>query len=551
VGTHSRQRVYEFDDFRLDAGHLILSRKEREISLPPRAVETLLALVERPGEVISKDELLDAVWPDTTVDESNLFAYLSQLRKALGNRKNGQPYVETLRRRGYRFVGEVKVVTKAKPEIAIKAVHPAADQKLGRRNPSRISANGGNVIELGEWLEHAPNSAQGNTEENVAEIVVLSPSARRTPDRRPLVIVTVLGILIFGSLGLYIWKVNSQPAAIPTVLRPELTEGAKARLARRETDNPEAYRLYELGSYHTARLTLPETQKGINYLEQATALDPNFALAFAKLADAYRMQTLGGDLPATEVLPKSKAAALTALALDDGLAEVHVAAGQSAMWYDRNWEEAEIRAKRALDLEPNYPAAIYLLENLYSFLGRHDEAIAMGETACQLVPTSPLYNSIEAQTLLYAGHVEEALQRALRARDLDDNFWHVHLTLARIYAQKGMYPEAIAEADRAAKLSGDHSYDLAVKGYALARSGREIEARGIIDELLKRARNARHNTNVALVYTGLRDKEKALEHLERGFEDHELQHELRSAPAWDELRPEPRFTELMRKLRFE
>jgi tetratricopeptide (TPR) repeat protein len=221
------------------------------------------------------------------------------------------------------------------------------------------------------------------------------------------------------------------------------------------------------------------------------------------------------------------------------------------MWYDRNWEEADLQAKRALELEPNNAAAMFLLENLYSFLGRHEEAIEIGKKACELDPSSLVFNSIEAQTLLYAGNVEEALQQALTAHDLDDNFWHVHLILARIYAQKGMYPEAIAEADRAAQLSGDHSYDLAVKGYALARSGRELDARAIIDELLKRARNARHNTNVALVYTGLRDKEKAMDHLERGFEDHELQHELRSAPAWDELRQEPRFTELMRKLRLE
>src|SRR5215203_3731109 len=110
MGNPSARRIYEFDDFRLDAGHLMLYHGDDELSLAPKAVEMLLALVERRGQIVSKDELLEAVWPDVAVEESNLFLYLSVLRKTLGTQQNGKPWVETLRRRGYRFNGNVRLV---------------------------------------------------------------------------------------------------------------------------------------------------------------------------------------------------------------------------------------------------------------------------------------------------------------------------------------------------------------------------------------------------------------------------------------------------------
>ena len=218
---------------------------------------------------------------------------------------------------------------------------------------------------------------------------------------------------------------------------------------------------------------------------------------------------------------------------------------------ERNWEEAERRAHHALELEPTNTPAAFLLEHIYSYQGRHDQAVLMAERTHELDPVSPIYNSVEAQTLLYAGQVEDALQKALTARDHDENFWHVHFMLARIYAEKDMYKEAIVAADRAEQPSADHSYVLAVKGYALARSGAEVEARAIVDQLLERTQSARPNTHAALVYTGLGDKQKALEHLEIGFENGELQFDLKAAPAWDDLRSEPRFIELLRKWRLD
>jgi TolB-like protein/Flp pilus assembly protein TadD len=338
---------------------------------------------------------------------------------------------------------------------------------------------------------------------------------------------------------------------IASAVIPRLSTDARARLAKHGTDSVEAWQLYVSGRLHAARLILPETEKAIADLNRAIEIDPNYALAYVELANAYRAQTLSGDLPARDVLPKSKEAALKASAIDNSLADAHVAVGHAALWYDRNWKEAEAEGKRALALEPNNAPAMYLLENLYSFVGRHDEAIEYGRKARELVPDSILYNSIEAQSLLYARHIDEALERALKARDLDDNSWHVHLTLARIYTEKGMYPEALAEADRAAELSRGHSYALAIKGFALARSGAAGEAAKLIDELSKQTERGRYHTNIALIYTGLGDATNALEHLETGFEMGELQHELRSAPQWDGLRNDPRYIDLLRKLDLE
>src|SRR2546423_4848955 len=113
VDKSSDQKIYEFEDFRLDAVHLMLYHGTEEISLPPKAVETLLALVERRGEIVSKDELMSIIWTDAIVDESNLALYLHILRKTLGNRNNGKPFIETLRRRGYRFHAAVAALNGA------------------------------------------------------------------------------------------------------------------------------------------------------------------------------------------------------------------------------------------------------------------------------------------------------------------------------------------------------------------------------------------------------------------------------------------------------
>ena len=124
--------VYEFGDFRLDAGHLMLYHGDEELSLAPKAVETLVALVERRGEIMSKDELLEAVWPDAVVEESNLFVYISVLRKTLGTQESGDPWVETLRRRGYRFSGDVRLVPAQNGGNGMPPIKPAALTRAGR-----------------------------------------------------------------------------------------------------------------------------------------------------------------------------------------------------------------------------------------------------------------------------------------------------------------------------------------------------------------------------------------------------------------------------------
>ena len=671
VDKISEQKIYEFDSFRLDAGHRILSRHGKDIELAPKAVETLVALVEHRGEVISKDELLETVWPDTIVDESNLFSYLSHLRKALGNRKDGKPYVETLRRRGYRFTGDVTVARVDRHETPFKLVQPAPIRRSIDNGPVRHSSDSGNVVALANWLEAEPAPGDVKIFEDPTQAAGVPLSDKKTKWRAPF-IVTTFAVLVLSSLGVYVWRVSSSTGAatpmktiavlpfkplvssppnehlevgiahtlisklnstgeinawplssirkfagedrdavalgrdlgvdyilegniqtledrirvsvslfsvaegrqvwgrpfeeefadvfstqdsialrVANELRPQLAPDKKMRLTKRGTEIEEAYELYEFGLHHVSKRILPETQKGIEYLQKAIAIDPNYALAYVELANAYLSLTLSGDLPATEVRTKSRDAALKALELDPTLAEAHVGVGQTALWFDRNWKEAEAQAKRALDLEPNNTAALYLLENLYSFTGRHEEAIAAGRAAREADPLSAIFNSIEAQTLLYADRVDEAQERAMKACEIDDNFWHAHLTLSRIYLEKGMYQDAIVESERARLMSRGargHSLALAFKGHALARSGALTEARTIIDELLSRSERARYYTNVALVYAGLGDKEKALEYLEKGFEEGELQHELKSSPGWKDLRNEVRFVALMEKM---
>jgi DNA-binding winged helix-turn-helix (wHTH) protein/TolB-like protein/tetratricopeptide (TPR) repeat protein len=613
--------TYEFDGYRVDvAKRLVFSANGQLLPLSAKAFETLLFLLENPGRVIERDEIMDAVWPNTAVEENNLTQHISSLRRLLGESKDDHRFIVTVSGRGYKFAADVisreraQEKNKFAPEfdkigppsrrwlIVLTAGLAVSLLLLGFLYRYETSANNGSIrtiavlpfkplipTERSEYYELGMADTLISKLGSSGEIVVrpLSSVHKFTGlDQDALSIGRGLGVdavlegyiqavdgrirvsvrLLNTRDGRQLWaeQFNDEFTDVFTIqevisekvaaaVEPELTAKGKLRLAKNGTTNSEAYRLYILGRYHTNRLTLPETEEGISYLKKAIELDPNYALAYASLAQAYRSQVLTSDLPPNEIFPKSKEAALKALAIDDTLAESNVMVGHISFWYDWNWGEAEHRAKRGLELEPNNAAACYLLFHVYSNLGRHEEAIQLARRARELDPLSLITNSTEANTLFYAGRYDEALEKATKTLKLEDNFWNAHLVVSMIYTEQGAYAMAITEADKAAQLSGGNSMALAVKGYALARSGDMSQARIVLEDLLKRSRD-RHvpAANLALLYNGLGDKEEALRHLETGFEERNVQMvRLKTDPRWNNLRSEPRFVELIRKMRFE
>ena len=334
-------------------------------------------------------------------------------------------------------------------------------------------------------------------------------------------------------------------------LRVKLSGADEQRLTKSYPANTEAYELYLKGRYHVFKMKLPEAQTGISYFQQAIQIDPNYALAYVGLANAYRSFALSGDMP-TEFFPKAKAAAQRAVEIDDRLAEAHAVLGFTIFWYDWNWKEAENQFKRALELNPNSADAPWFYATFLSSMGRNSEALNEVKRARELDPLNSIISAGEGQFLIHGARADEALASLQKTIQLEPNFWFAHMLASDAYSEKGRFTEAIAEARKATELSGANSHSLASLGYALARSGKPEEARAVLDRLLKLS-TERHVSphNIALVYIGLGEPEEALAWLERAFEQRDGRMVfLKVEPKWNNLRGNPRFQDLLQRLGF-
>lgn len=324
------------------------------------------------------------------------------------------------------------------------------------------------------------------------------------------------------------------------------------RKKKRPTENAEAYQLYMKGRFYLLKGIGSETEKSFSYFEQAIALDANYALAYTGLSDAYRGQSVGGEMPAGEMMPKAKAAALRAIELDDTLAEAHANLGHIYFWYEWNWNAAELQHQRALELDPNSVDALQFYAHLLSCLGRHTEALAKIKRAREIDPLNLRVGAIEGMLLLHAGQTDEAVSRLQKTLELNPNHRIALMMAARAYIEKGMFAEAVAATDKAREISSANSEPIAYGTYALAKSSKLTEARTTLDELLKSSAT-RHVPpySIALIYNALGESEKALDYLEKAFTEKDVRMVwLKVEPKWNNLRNEPRFIELMRRMNF-
>lgn len=340
---------------------------------------------------------------------------------------------------------------------------------------------------------------------------------------------------------------------VASALALQLGGDEKMRLTKRYTDNVEAYQFYLRGQFHVFKLTPPEIQAGISDFQQAIEIDPNYALAYAGLSDAYRSLALGGEMTPTEFLPKSKAAAKKAVEIDDTLSYGYAALGMSLFWGEWDWKAAEDQYRRALELNLNEVNAHLFHAHFLSNTGRHDEALAEIKIARELDPLNSFAGALEGLFLIQAGRNDEALDRLKKTFELAPNFWLSHLFASMAYIEKGMYPEAISEARLAKQFSPVQTNSDAYESYALAKSGKLAEAQALLDELLKLSTERFIPPyHVALAYNGLGDTGKALEWLEKAFQQHDPKMAfLKADQKWNNLRSEPRFIDLIKRMNFE
>ena len=346
---------------------------------------------------------------------------------------------------------------------------------------------------------------------------------------------------------------NEIAQAVAQNLQLKLTESDEKHLSKNYTENVEAYQLYIRGRFHVFKVTPPEVDKGIAYLKQAIEIDPNYALAYAGLSDAYRSLALGAEMLPTEFLPKAKAAANKAIDLDERLSEGYSTLAISIFWYDWDWAAAEEQYRRAIELNPNNAHAHMFYAHLLSSSGRHAEALAEVKRARELDPLFPFLAALEGQFFLHAGQTEEGLARLQKAVELEPNLWLTHLFMASAYIEKGMYAEAIASARKSRELSGGNTHAMVDESFALVKIGNEAAARELLREVLRmsEARYISHY-NVALVYATLGESDKAIEWLEKGIEQRDPKMTfLKVDPKWGKLRSDPRFMDIMRRMNFD
>ena len=331
-------------------------------------------------------------------------------------------------------------------------------------------------------------------------------------------------------------------------LRLRLSGAEKQQLVRRDTSNAQAYQFFLRGRFNWNKRTATGITEAIEQFQEAISHDPNFALAYAGLADCYLVLEQYTGTPARETIPKARAAAERALQLDETLAEAHtsLAACYEAAW---QWDEAETAFKRAISLNPNYPTARHWYQNYLRARGRLDEAVAQIRRAQALDPLSSIFAVNLATALMMKGEIDAARQEAERLVELNPNFPIAHDALGKVYIKQGQYAEAVAAFEKDIALDRT-SFSLGNLGHAYAVAGRRDQALAVLKELQDRyERREALGQYVACVHAGLGEIDEAFLWLEKDFAARSgmLEYVIMNS-LFDSLRGDPRYADLVRRM---
>ena len=565
-------RVYEFGPFRLEPAERRLLREGTPIVLTAKVLDLLIALVERAGHLVSKEELLSRVWPDSFVEEANLSVNISALRRAIGDvHQDSGKYIETIPRVGYRFVAPVREAAAGEPDIHSIAVLPLANlsadpaaqeyftdglteeliTELAKISRLRVISRS-SVMHFKETRKTVPKIAR---ELNVDALV--EGAVSRDGNR-----VRISAQLIEARTDHHLWaesyegdlgdvlRLQHQVAlAIANAIKVKLTPQHQGpHRASVRAVSPEVHELYLKGRFHWNKRTEEGLKKSIEYFQQAIEGAPSYPLAYSALADSYNMLGLWSALPHTEVAPKAKAAATKALEIDDQLAEAHASLGWSRFAFDWDWAGAEREFKRAIDLNPGYESAHRWLCNCLQQQGRLDEASVEIKVAKELDPLSLVNNTVLGQNLYFLHKYDQAIEQERKTLEID-NFAYAHYVLGSAYEQKGDLGKAIIEFQKAATLNANPVYPAGL-GHAFALAGRRREAQKLLDQLstLSKERNIAWN-EIAVIYVGLGENDRALATLKTAYEKHSSQlNWLKVDPRFDHLHKDTRFQDVLRRM---
>jgi TolB-like protein/Tfp pilus assembly protein PilF len=589
--SNEASHTYEFGPFLLDPSRRLLLREGKPVSLTAKAFDTLQLLIKNKERIVEKEELLKGIWPDTFVEEATLAQNIFTIRKTLGQTPDGHQYIVTVPKRGYRFVGTVRELQKQ--PVSVEEGQPPAAGPSGGDEKTKSEQQSLAVMPLVNMSDD-PNAeylCDGITENvinSLSQLHELRVVARSTVFRykggeidpqevgRELNVTAVLAgrvqlmceqLIVKAELvdvanGWQLWgeqyarklsdifEVQDEIAKhISASLRLRLTTEEQNQLARHHTENAEAYRLYMEGRYHWNKRTDESLKKAIKCFEHAINIDPNYALAYSGLADAYVSFDFHGLLPPWETMPKAKAAARRAIIIDSSLAEAHTSLACVKLIYDRDWATAEKEFKRALELNQNYAHGHNWYSQYLMATGQIEESFKESMIALSLDPFDIGTNLHLGWHYLHAREYDKAIKQLTKVIDLDPHFYLAHLLLGMAYEQRGRFSEALAEFQEARVLE-DSPVLLGFLGYTYAALGNKSEAVELLNELQERAKRSYVPPySMALIYSCLQDQDKAFESLDEAYSDgNQWLTWLKIAPEFDSLRTDPRFATLLRRL---
>lgn len=570
--------IYEFGDFRLEAGRRLLFQRGKLIRLTPKVFETLLHLVRHQGTIVGKDDLMRAVWPDTVVEENNLNQNISTLRRVLGDDRGENRFIATLPGKGYQFIPPVERLgapEQVEAERVILAVLPfenlSADPEreyladglteeviatLGQIDPAHLSVIGRTTMMA--YKQTRKTLADVGRELEAAYLV---ESSIRSEGGR--LRITSNLVRVAGQVQIWSMSYDSEPnsmlefqreisTAISEQVRLHVSPERLSAIARRQTRDPEAYDLYLRGRYFWNQLSRATTRRATEFFARATALDSQYALAWSGLSDAYTASPINGDVAPLTVWPLAREAAAHALSSGPGLAESLTSAGFVKFWLDWDWLAAETSFRRAIELDPHYPLAHRLLGIVLAHMGRHQEAADAVRRARELDPMLAGHYALSSQIAFMRRDLSAAVQFAKQSITLDPQFWIGYMQLGQVHEQLGRFEDALSALNDAARLSGGNSKPVSLRGYVFAKMGHAEHAVEVLDMLHSLARDRYVPPYaLALIHGGLGQFELAFQQLERAFEMHDVH--LAFLPfdvKWDAVRQNPRFIALLNRCGF-
>jgi serine/threonine protein kinase/Tfp pilus assembly protein PilF len=337
-------------------------------------------------------------------------------------------------------------------------------------------------------------------------------------------------------------------------LEVNLMGGEKNKIVKRYTEDPDAWDLYSWGRYFLNKRTEEGFKTAIDYFELAIKQDPSYALAHTGLADCYNLLAYYGYLEPKEASPKANKAALEALNIDNTIAEAHTSLAWVLLFYEWDWERAESEFKRAIDLNPNYATAHHWYNNFLMVMERNDEAIVEIKHAQELDPGSNIINTDVGSPYLNMRRYDKAIEVYKNVLAMDEGFWRAHYSLAYTYLQKEMYEEALAEIQKAKDLlTGWQPWIEWLKGITYARMGKREEAQQVLKSMLERSKQEYVSpVDLASLCFALEENDQGFEWLERALEVRDpFLVWLRALPFYDSVRSDPRFTDILKKMRLD